>query len=122
MGCKAEGAAQGFTLLGAVVLLVYAFQMLVGGVNLALGGIFEGVIETVLAITLILIVVLAVDASGYVYWRIAKNGVLLAIFGFIAIMIVLRHVSFDILGWLMNAGTLAGLMILIAGILVITKS
>lgn len=122
MGCKAEGAAQGFTLLGAVVLLVYAFQMLIGGVNLALGGIFEGVIETVLAITLILIVVLAVDASGYVYWRIAKNGGLLAIFGFIAIIVVLRQVSFDIIGWLMNAGTLAGLMILIAGILIITKS
>ncbi|MHA2377897.1 MAG: hypothetical protein ACXADS_01330 [Candidatus Thorarchaeota archaeon] len=122
MGCKAEGAAQGFTLLGALVLLVYAFQMLIGGANLALSGVFEGVIETALAITLILIVVLAVDASGYVDWRIAKNGGLLAVFGFIAIMVVLRHVSFDVIGWLMNAGTLAGLMILVAGILVITKS
>ncbi len=122
MGCKAEGAAQGFTLLGALVLLVYALQMLIGGINQALGGDFEGVIETVLAITLILIAVLSVDASGYVYWRIARNGILLAVFGFIAIAIVLRNVSFDVIGWLMNAGTLAGLMILIAGILVITRS
>ncbi|MFQ5832104.1 MAG: hypothetical protein ACE5H4_05350 [Candidatus Thorarchaeota archaeon] len=122
MGCKAEGAAQGFTLLGALVLLVYALQMLIGGINQALGGDFEGVIETVLAITLILIAVLSVDASGYVYWRVARNGILLAVFGFIAIVIVLRNVSFDVIGWLMNAGTLAGLMILIAGILVITKS
>ncbi|MFW9800562.1 MAG: hypothetical protein ACFFD9_09005 [Candidatus Thorarchaeota archaeon] len=122
MGCKAEGAAQGFTLLGALVLLVYALQMLISGINQALGGDFEGVIEAVLAITLILIAVLSVDASGYVYWRVARNGILLAVFGFIAIVIVLRNVSFDIIGWLMNAGTLAGLMILIAGILVITKS
>ncbi|MHA2067632.1 MAG: hypothetical protein ACXABY_24985 [Candidatus Thorarchaeota archaeon] len=121
MGCKAEGAAQGFTLLGALVLIVYAIQQLIGAINGAAGGSLDAVVDLLLAILLILIAVLAVDACGFVHWKVAKSGVALAIFGFIAIMIVLRNLSFDIIGWLMNVGTLAGLMILIAGVLLITR-
>ncbi|MHA2139916.1 MAG: hypothetical protein ACXADC_02260 [Candidatus Thorarchaeota archaeon] len=121
MGLKAEGAAEGFTLLGAIVILVYAIQQLTGAINAATGGSLDAVNDVVLAILLILIAILAVDACGFVYWKIARSGVALAIFGFIAIMVVLRNVSFDFIGWLMNVGTLAGLMILIAGVLLITR-
>ena len=122
MGCKAEGAAQGFTLLGALVLFVFAIQMLLGAINEATGGSLDAVIDVLLAILLILIAILAVDASGYIHWKVARSGSALAIFGFIAIVVVLRNVSFDIIGWLMNVGTLAGLMILIAGVLLITRN
>jgi hypothetical protein len=122
MGCKAEGAAQGFTLLGALVLLVFAFQMLLGAINAASGGDLNAVIDVLLAILLILIAILSVDACGYIHWKVAKSGTALAIFGFIAIVVVLRNLSFNIIGWLMNVGTLAGLMILIAGVLLIARS
>lgn len=122
MGCKAEGAAQGFTLLGALVLLIFALQMLIGGLNSAIGGSLEGTIDVLLAILLIILSILAVDACGFVHWKVSKSGVTLAVVGFVAIIVVLRNVSFDILGWLMNVGTLAGLMILIAGVLLITRS
>ncbi|MFX1260461.1 MAG: hypothetical protein ACFFAZ_00095 [Promethearchaeota archaeon] len=122
MGCKAEGAAQGYTLLGTLVLLVYAIQMLISSINAASGGNLDAVVDVLLAILLILIAILAVDASGYIHWKVAKSGTALAIFGFIAIVVVLRDLSFNIIGWLMNVGTLAGLMILIAGILLIARS
>ncbi|MFX0108706.1 MAG: hypothetical protein ACFE7R_10500 [Candidatus Hodarchaeota archaeon] len=122
MGCKAEGAAQGFTLLGVIILIILAFQMLLFGLNVVIGGDLNGVVDTVLAIVLILMAILSVDACGFIHWKVSKNGFLLAVFGFIAIIVVLRNVSFNILGWLMNVGTLAGLMILIAGVLLLTKS
>ncbi|MFX1439714.1 MAG: hypothetical protein ACFFFD_05645, partial [Promethearchaeota archaeon] len=114
--------AQGYTLLGTLVLLVYAIQMLISSINAASGGNLDAVVDVLLAILLILIAILAVDASGYIHWKVAKSGTALAIFGFIAIVVVLRDLSFNIIGWLMNVGTLAGLMILIAGILLIARS
>ncbi len=121
MGCKAEGAAQGYTVLGGIVLAVLAIQMMVNGFSGALGGDFESVIDVVLAIALLLMVLLSFDASGFVNWKVGRSGALLALFGFISIIIVVRGLSFDIIGWLMNIGTLAGLMILIAGILLIFR-
>ncbi|MHA2160882.1 MAG: hypothetical protein ACXAEB_01185 [Candidatus Thorarchaeota archaeon] len=121
MGCKAEGAAQGYTVLGGIVLAVLAIQMMVNGFSGALGGDFESVIDVVLAIALLLMVLLSFDASGFVNWKVGRSGALLALFGFVSIIIVVRGLSFDIIGWLMNIGTLAGLMILIAGILLIFR-
>jgi hypothetical protein len=86
-----------------------------------LGGSFEGTITVVLAIVLILLVVLSFDASGFTHFKLRRSGLLLAVFGFVAIIIIIRGLSFDILGWLMNVGTLAGLMILLAGILIMVN-
>ena len=58
MGCKAEGAAQGFTLLGGIVLLILAVQMIIGGFNGAVGGNAAALIDVLLAIALILMVLL----------------------------------------------------------------
>ncbi len=119
MGCKAVGAAQGYTVLGGLVLLLYGIQWLINGLNGVLGGIFEALIDVVLAIALLLMVLLAFDACGFVNWKIQRSGILLALIGFISIILVVRTLTFDILGWLNNLGTLAGLMILLAGILLI---
>ncbi|MHA1638525.1 MAG: hypothetical protein ACTSUO_03860 [Candidatus Thorarchaeota archaeon] len=121
MGCKAEGAAQGYTLLGGIVLLILAIQMIINGINGALGGNAEELITVLLAVALILMALLSFDACGFVYWKIRRSGIMLALFGFISILIVVRGLSFDILGWLTNIGTLAGLMILIAGFLLLFR-
>ncbi|NWF95110.1 MAG: hypothetical protein HXY34_03120 [Candidatus Thorarchaeota archaeon] len=121
MGTKAEGAAQGYTVLGAIVLIILGLNMTIQGLNAAAGSDFNGVVTAVLGIVLIVMAVLSLDACGFIYWKIRRNGLLLAIFGFISIVIVIRGLSFDIIGWLMNVGTLAGLMIMIAGILIMTK-
>ncbi len=123
MGCKAEGAAQGYTLLGAIILILFAFfSLLIPGVNGVIGGNFESVIDIVIGIALILMAILSLDACGFIYWKIQRSGLLLAIFGLVSIFIVGRGLNFDILSWLLNIGMLAGLMILIAGILLLTKS
>ncbi|TXT57736.1 MAG: conserved membrane protein of unknown function [Candidatus Thorarchaeota archaeon] len=122
MGCKAEGAAQGYTLLGGLVLIIFALNDIIGGLNQILAGNFDGVITLVLGIALLLMAILAFDACGFVYWMIHRNGLLLFVIGLVAIILVGRGLSFDPIGWLMNVGTLAGLMILLAGILIITKS
>ncbi len=120
MGCKAEGAAQGYTVLGAIILVVFAiFQMIIPGANGALGGDFESVIDVVLGIALLLMALLAIDACGFIYWKVQRSGVLLAIFGLVAVIIVGRGLSFNILTWLMNIGMLAGLMFIIAGLLIL---
>ena len=119
MGAKAEGAAQGFTVLGGIVLIVIAIQMISSGIN-SLGG--EGLIDVIVGIVLILMVALSYDACDLVRWKMRRNGAYLAIFGLFSIFIVLRNFSFDPIGWLMNSGTLAGFMILIAGILLLTRS
>ncbi len=121
MGCKAEGAAQGYTLLGGVVLLILAIQMIIGGFNGALGGDAAALIDVLLAVALILMVILSFDACGFVYWKIRRSGAMLALFGIVSIFIVVRGLSFDIIGWLTNIGTLAGLMILLAGLLLLLK-
>ncbi|NHI83771.1 MAG: hypothetical protein EAX81_05670 [Candidatus Thorarchaeota archaeon] len=122
MGLKAEGAAQGFTVLGGLVLTVIGLQMLVGGINTFLGGSVNALIDVLIAIALLLMVALSYDACGFINWKVRKSGGLLAIFGLSSIFIVLRNVSFDLVSWLLNAGTLAGFMILIAGILLVARS
>jgi hypothetical protein len=122
MGAKAEGAAQGYTVMGGIILIILAIQMLTAGINGALGGNFENILDVVLAIALILMVLLSFDACGFVTWKVGRSGLLLAIFGFISIVIVGRGLSFNILQWLQNIGMLAGLMILIAGLLIMLKT
>ncbi|MFW9884034.1 MAG: hypothetical protein ACFFEX_06560 [Candidatus Thorarchaeota archaeon] len=119
MGCKAEGAAQGFTVLGGIVLVVIAIQMINSGIN-ALGG--DGLIDVIVGIVLILMVALSYDACGLILWKMRRNGAYLTVFGLFSIFIVLRHFSFEPILWLMNSGTLAGFMILIAGMLLLIRS
>jgi hypothetical protein len=121
MGCKAEGAAQGYTVLGGIVLLVLAFGQLITSVEGVIGGNFESLIDFVLAIALLLMALLAFDACGFIHWKISRSGPLLALFGFLAIIIVVRGLTFAIIEWLTNIGTLAGFMIMIAGFLLIFK-
>ncbi len=111
MGCKAEGAAQGYTVLGGIVLLVYALQRILGGVNNA-----NDLIEIFLGIAIIILVILSFDASGFVTWKLRRSGFLLALFGFFIILIV-SGLSLDILAWISSLPSLAGFMILLAGIL-----
>ena len=113
MGCKADGAAQGYTILGGIVLLVYAFQRIMGGVNNA-----NDLIEIILGIAVILIVILAFDASGFVTWKVRRSGVLVFLFGLFLILIV-SGLSLDILGWISSLPSLGGFMILLAGILML---
>ena len=117
MGCKAEGAAQGYTVLGGIVLLLYAFQMIVG----AAGDLMAGIIDILIGVALLLIVILAFDASGFVNWKLQKSGLLLTIFGLFAIFIVSRNILLDIIAWLSSLPTLAGFMLLIAGLLIMVK-
>ncbi len=121
MGCKAEGAAQGYTVLGGIVLLVISIQMMIASVNGVISGNFDALVDFVLGIALLLMVLLSFDACGFIYWKMQRSGPLLALFGLVAIFIVGRGISFDIIMWIMNLGTLAGFMILLAGILLIIK-
>jgi hypothetical protein len=122
MGAKAEGAAQGYTVMGGIVLIILAIQMLIAGIDGAIGGNFDNILDVVLGIGLIFMVLLSFDACGFVNWKVERSGLLLAIFGFVSIVIVGRGLSFDILQWLQNIGMLAGLMILIAGVLIMFKT
>ena len=119
-GLKAEGAAQGYTVLGGIVLLIAGIFRIY---NAATGpGTPEGLIEILLGIVLIVIVALAFDACGFIYWKVKKSGLLLAVFGLIAIVIVsYPGFSFDIIAWMMRLETLAGLMILLGGLLLIVR-
>jgi len=121
VGCRAEGAAQGYTVLGGIVLLVFAINMLRQGLDELSGSVFEGALTIVLGIALIIVVALSFDASGYTHFKIGRSGALLALLGFIAIVLIARGLTFDILGWLTNIGMLAGFMILLAGLLLIFK-
>ncbi len=121
MGLKAQGAAQGYTVLGGIVLLILAAQMLIAGLNTALGGDFNGAVDAALAIALIVMVLLAFDACGFMNWKVPESGGLLAVFGLLAMVIVGRGLNFDLISWLTNIGLLAGFMILLAGILLVLK-
>ncbi len=121
MGIKAEGAAQGYTLLGGIVLAIQAIQMLMAGINGAIGGDIDSLINVLLAIALLLMVILSFDACGFVYWKIRKSGILLTVFGLVAIFIIARGVSFDIMMLLTNIAGLAALMLLLAGLLLIFR-
>jgi len=115
MGCKAEGAAQGYTVLGGIVLLIFAIQRIVYGLNPP-----YDIIDIFLGIAVIIMVVLAFDASGFVTWKVKRSGLLLALFGFFLILIVSYGViSLNIIAWLSSAQTLAGFMILLAGLLIV---
>jgi len=119
MGLKAEGAAQAYTLLGGLVLAIMGFNMIASGVqNIAD---VTGLLDIVLGIALILMVILSLDACGFVYWKVQKSGVLLAIFGFASMVIVARNLPLNIMAWLTDIGLLAGFMILVAGILLIFR-
>jgi len=117
MGLKAEGAAQGYTVLGGIVLAIFAVQMVLGGLDNALGGDINALIDVVLGISLIIMVILAFDACGFINFKIEKSGLLLALIGFISIVIVVRGLEINVISWLTNLGTLAGFMILLAGLL-----
>ena len=112
MGCKAEGAAQGYTVLGGIVLLVYSLNRIVAGISI------PDIVELFLGIAVIIMVVLAFDASGFVTWKVRRSGALLALFGFFIILIV-SGLNFDILSWIMTLPTLAGSMLIIAGFLML---
>jgi hypothetical protein len=113
MGCKAEGAAQGYTVLGGIVLLVYALQRIVGGLNAP-----YDIIELFLGIAVIILVVLAFDASGFITWKVKRSGVLLALFGFFLIVIVsYPGITLDIIAWISSLPTLAVTMILLGGLI-----
>jgi hypothetical protein len=117
MGCKAEGAAQGYTVLGGIVLLIYAIQQIAG----AAGDLVNGMIDILIAVALLLIVILAFDASGFVNWKLQRSGLLLTLFGLFSIFIVSRNILLDIIAWLSSLPTLAGFMIFIAGLLIMVK-
>ena len=117
MGCKAEGAAQGYTVLGGIVLLIYAIQRIFAGVNAP-----QDIVEIFLGVAIIIMVVLAFDASGFVTWKVKRSGLLLALFGFFIILIVsYPGITIDSIAWLSGLPTLAGLMILIGGLLIAVK-
>ena len=112
MGCKAEGAAQGYTVLGGIVLLIFALQRIVAGIN------SPDIIEIILGVVVILFVVLAFDASGFVTWKLKRSGLMLALFGFFLIIITSYGViTLDIIAWLSSLPTLCGTMILLGGLL-----
>jgi hypothetical protein len=121
MGLKAVGAAQGYTVLGGIVLLIFALQMVTGGLNNAIAGDIDALIDVVLGIALVIMVVLAFDACGFINYRFEKSGLVLALIGFISIVIVVRGLEINIISWLTNLGTLAGFMILLAGILLMFR-
>ncbi|MFW9809474.1 MAG: hypothetical protein ACFFE6_08855 [Candidatus Thorarchaeota archaeon] len=122
MGCKAEGAAQGYTVLGGLVLLIYAIYRIYNAMISPGPGTVEGLVEILLSIVLIVIVTLAFDACGFVSWKVAKSGLLLTLFGFIAIVIVsYPGITLDPIAWMMSLDTLAGLMILLGGLLLLFR-
>ena len=122
MGLKAEGAAQGYTILGGLVLLIYAIFRIYNAMNNPGPGTVEGLIEIFLGIVLIVVVVLAFDACGFVSWKVQKSGLLLTVFGFIAIVVVsYPGITLDPIAWMMSLDTLAGLMILLGGLLLLIR-
>jgi hypothetical protein len=118
VGCKALGASQGYTVLGGIVLLVYAIQRIYNAMIGPGPGTTDGLIAILLGIVLIIIVALAFDASGFVTWKVSKSAILLTVFGLIAIAIV-SYPGFilDPIAWLMRLDTLAGFMIVLGGLL-----
>jgi len=117
MGCKAEGAAQGYTVLGGIVLLIYAIQRIFAGINTP-----QDIVEVFLGIAIIIMVVLAFDASGFVTWKVKRSGLLLALFGIFIILIVsYPGITIDPIALLSSLPTLAGFMIFIAGVLLVVR-
>ncbi len=122
MGCKPELAAQDYTVLGGLFLLVYAIQRIYNAMMGPGPGTTDGLIANFLGVILIVIVALAFDACGFISWKVQKSAVLLPLFGFIAIVIVsFPGITLDPIAWMMSLDTLAGLMILLGGLLLFKK-
>ncbi len=121
MGAKAEGAAQGYTVLGGIVLAILSIQMLMGGLENAIAGDVAALVDVILAIALLLMVILSFDACGFLNWKVPKSGLLLAIFGFVAMIIAGRGLNFNLIAWLTNIYILAGFMLLLAGLLLLLR-
>ena len=122
MGLKAEGAAQGYTILGGLVLLIVAIFRIYNAMNGPGPGTVEGLIEIFLGIVLIIVVALSFDACGFVSWKVQKSGLLLTVFGFVAILIVsYPGITLDPIQWMRSLETLAGLMILLGGLLLLFR-
>ncbi|TFF91152.1 hypothetical protein EU545_05385 [Candidatus Thorarchaeota archaeon] len=116
MGLRADGAAQGYTVLGGIVLIISAL----GRINAGLqgGGSSTAIMELVLGVVLLIITILAFDASGLVRLTLSKSGLVLALLGFIAILIVsYPGITLDIIAWLQSLDTLAGFMLLLGGLI-----
>ncbi len=112
MGCRAEGAAQGYTVLGGIVLLIYGLNRILGGLN------GPDIIEIILGVVVILFVALSFDASGFINWIVKRSGLLLALFGFFLIVIVsYPAITINPLAWIQSLPTLAGFMILLGGLI-----
>ena len=123
MGCKAEGAAQGYTVLGGIVLLIYAIRRIINNINMSGPNTGESIIQIILGIVLIIIVALAFDACGFISWKVAKSGILLAFFGLVAIVLVSwPFTSINPITWLESLETLAGFMILLGGLLLLLRN
>ena len=123
MGCKAEGAAQGYTVLGGIVLLIYAIRRIINNINISGPNTGESIIQIILGIVLIIIVALAFDACGFISWKVAKSGILLAFFGLVAIVLVSwPFTSINPITWLESLETLAGFMILLGGLLLLLRN
>ena len=122
MGLKAEGAAQGYTVLGGLVLLVFAIQRIYNNMNNPGPGDIDGLIQILLGVVIIAVVVLAFDACGFISWKVQKSGLLLTVFWFIAIAVVsYPGITIDPIAWMMSLDTLAGLMILLGGLLLLVR-
>jgi hypothetical protein len=119
MGCKALGASQGYTVLGGLVLLVYAIQRIYAAMIGPGPGTTTGLVEILLGIIMIIIVALAFDASGFISWKVSKSAALLTLFGFIALIVASYpgFLTFDPIAWMMSLDTLAAFMIVLGGLL-----
>ena len=116
MGLRADGAAQGYTVLGGIVLIISSLNRINAGIQG--GGSSQALMNLVLGIVLLVVTVLAFDASGLVKLTLSKSGLVLALLGFVAILIVSYPIiSLDILGWLQSLDTLAGFMLLLGGLI-----
>jgi hypothetical protein len=123
MGCKAEGAAQGYTVLGGIVLIFYSLRRIINNINSPGPGTVEGIMQIVLGFIVIILVALAFDACGFTHWKLHRSGLLLALLGFVIILIVSwPGITLDPFAWLQSLDTLAGFMILLGGILLIARS
>ncbi|MGQ4910794.1 MAG: hypothetical protein ACTSV3_04815 [Candidatus Thorarchaeota archaeon] len=116
MGLRADGAAQGYTVLGGIVLLISAIGRINNGITGS--GSPDALMDLVLGVVLLIITILAFDASGLVRLTLSKSGLLLALFGFIAILVVsYPGITLDIIAWLRSLETLAGFMLLLGGLI-----
>ena len=123
MGCKAEGAAQGFTVLGGIVLIIYSLQRIINNMNSPGPGTVEGLMQIILGFIVLVLVALAFDASGFTHWKLHRSGLVLALLGFVIILIVSwPGITLDPLAWLQSLDTLAGFMILLGGLLLAVRS